>query len=218
MSSSRATALRVRRPRWKDPRLSIGILLVLVSVIAGALIAGRLAETTAVMAVRHSVVPGDVIRAEDLTSVDVRLGETAGLYIAAADEIPEGAVITQPLQAGELLAHSDVGQPDDVALRPIIVPVDSVVAESVAPGARVELWRTSIAPGGSPGEEKTAQAALLHEDAVVRRVDAESSLGLTRGSVEVLVPREAVGPILEAIAEDGRIDVVGVPGATGVEL
>lgn len=213
MSTAAPAALRVRRPRWRDPRLSIGILLVLVSIIAGALLAGRLAETTAVLAVREDLVPGDVITTADLVSVDVRLGDTAALYADSAEDIPEGAVVRSPLRAGELLALSDVGQPEDVDLRPVVLPVESAVAESVVPGARVELWRTRI-DGGSAGDtQESATATLLYKDAVVRSVDAESGLGLTSGTVEVLVPRDAVGPILEALAEEQRIDVIGVPGA-----
>lgn len=213
MSTAAPAALRVRRPRWRDPRLSIGVLLVLVSVIAGALLAGRLAETTAVLAARENLVPGDVLTSADLVAVDVRLGDTAALYVGSVDDLPEGAIVRSPLRAGELLAVSVVGQPEDIDLRPVVLPVDSAVAESVVPGARVELWRTRIDGEGAAAQQESATAALLHRDAVVRSVDAESGLGLTRGTVEVLVPSDAVGPILEALAEEERIDVISVPGA-----
>lgn len=203
--------MRLRRPRWRDPRLAIGILLVIVSVLLGSLLAARLSQTVTVLAAREAIVPGDVLTREDLTTVDVRLGDAASGYVTSLDQIPEGAVAVSAVHPGELLAVSAIGQPADVSLRPLVIAVDAAVAESVVPGGSVELWRTRE---GADGEDPTAE--LLVEKAVVRRVDEGSSLGMRAMSVEVLVPQEFLAAVLEALAAGERLDVIGIPGADGV--
>lgn len=207
-----APVMRLRRPRWRDPRLIVGIVLVVASVLMGALLVSRLSETTPVLIAKGPIAPGDPLDAETLTTVELRLGDQQELYVGSLDAVPEGAVAGRAVQAGEMLPVSAVGQPEDVALRPVVIPVDASVAESVVPGATVELWHTSPAPqdGGS------GEARLLVEEAIVRRVDEGSSLGMRSMSVEVLVPQESVAEVLQVLAEEERLDVIGVPGAYGV--
>ena len=207
-----APVMRLRRPRWKDPRLIVGIVLVLASILMGALLVSRLSATTPVLVARGPIVPGDPLESADLTTVELRLGDHRDQYVGTLEAIPEGAVAAAPVQAGELVPVSAVGQSEDVPLRPVVIPVEATVAESVVPGASVELWHTSpaVADGG------TGEAELLVPDAIVRRIDEGSSLGMRSMSVEVLVPAENLAPVLEVLARDERLDVIGVPGAHGV--
>ena len=207
-----APVMRLRRPRWKDPRLIVGIVLVLASILMGALLVSRLSATTPVLVARGPIVPGDPLESADLTTVELRLGDHRDQYVGTLEAIPEGAVAAAPVQAGELVPVSAVGQSEDVPLRPVVIPVEATVAESVVPGASVELWHTSpaVADGG------TGEAELLVPDAIVRRIDEGSSLGMRSMSVEVLVPAENLAPVLEVLAQDERLDVIGVPGAHGL--
>lgn len=204
--------MRLRRPRWKDPRLIVGIVLVVASVLMGALLVSRLSETTPVLVARSPIVPGDAIDPDNLTTVEIRLGEQDELYVGGFEGIPEGSVATRTVQAGELLPASAVGQAADVPLRPIVIPVDATVAESVTPGATVELWHTS--PADRDGGEGEAQ--LLVEEGLVRSIDEGSSLGMRSMAVEVLVPRDELAAVLQVLSQEERLDVIGVPGAYGV--
>lgn len=205
------TAMRLRRPRWKDPRLLVGIVLVLISVLLGSLLVSRLAATTPVLVARGDVVIGDPLEAEDFTVAEVRLGDQRGLYADAPSDIPDGAVASRSVTDGEMLPLAAIGQSADVPLRPVVIAVDAAVAESVAPGGRVELWHTPTSR-----QEAPAAAEQLVEGGVVRRVDTGSSLGMRSMTVEVLVPADDVAPVLEALAQGDRVDVIGVPGASGV--
>lgn len=208
-----APVMRLRRPRWKDPRLIIGIVLVVASVLMGALLVSRLSATTPVLVARGTIVPGEEIDPDQLTTVELRLGEQEAMYVGSVDAVPEGAVATRTIQAGELLPVSALGQGADVPLRPVVIPVDATVAESVVPGAEVELWHTRP----SDVQDASGQGAeLLVSDAVVRRVDEGSSLGMRSMAVEVLVPKDQVGPLLEVLARGERLDVIGVPGTHGI--
>lgn len=211
MPDTTAPVMRLRRPRWKDPRLAVGVVLVLLSILLGSLVVSRLAATTPVLAARGDLVPGDVITEDSVIAVDVRLGESSALYIEDLSEVPEGAVVTQTVRSGEMLTDSVVGQGGDVTLRPIVLPVDQAVAESVTPGGRVELWSTLEGLDGEP-----AAAELLIDSGIVRRVDEGSSIGMQSMTVEVLVPAQDVPLVLEALSADARLDVIGIPGATGV--
>ncbi|MFQ6485922.1 SAF domain-containing protein [Brachybacterium epidermidis] len=208
-----APVMRLRRPRWKDPRLIIGIVLVVASVLMGSLLVSRLSATTPVLVARGTIVPGEEIDPDQLTTVELRLGEQEAMYVGSVDAVPEGAVATRTIQAGELLPVSALGQGADVPLRPVVIPVDATVAESVVPGAEVELWHTRP----SDVQDASGQGAeLLVSDAVVRRVDEGSSLGMRSMAVEVLVPKDQVGPLLEVLARGERLDVIGVPGTHGI--
>lgn len=207
-----APMMRLRRPRWKDPRLIVGIVLVVASVLMGALLVSRLAETTPVLVARSPIAPGDAIDPADLVVAEMRLGDQTDLYAGSVEAIPEGAVATRAVQEGELVPMSVIGQSEDVPLRPVMIPVDMTVAESVAPGAMVELWHTAA----TADEAGDAHAELLVPDAVVRRVDEGSSLGMRSMSVEVLVPSDSVYEVLEVLSKDERLDVIGVPGAHGL--
>lgn len=207
-----APVMRLRRPRWKDPRLIVGIILVLSSVLMGSLLVSRLSATTPVLVARSTIVPGDRIEEGQLAVVELRLGEQEQLYVGSPDAVPEGSVATRTVQAGELLPISALGQAADVPLRPVVIPVDATVAESVVPGAQVELWHTLPADTDGAGGE----ARMLVEDAVVRRIDEGNALGMRSMAVEVLVSRDDVGPLLEVLGRGDRLDVIGVPGTHGV--
>lgn len=204
-----APVMRLRRPRWKDPRLIVGVVLVIASVLMGALLVSRLSQTVPVLVARTDIVPGRTLDDSVLTTVELRLGDQSDLYVGQLAAIPDGAVASQSIRAGELLPASAIGQPADVPLRPVVIPVGSAVAESVSVGASVELWRTP------DPDETDSGASLLVEDAVVRRIDEGSALGMQSRSVEVLVPRDRLASVLEVLARDERLDVIGVPGAFG---
>jgi hypothetical protein len=214
------TATRLHRPRWKDPRLLVGVLLVLLSIVLGAGVVSRMAETTTVLVAREDIVVGDELEADAFTTADVRLGERTGQYVAGTDQIPDGATAERSLAAGELLPSSAVGQGAGASLRPVVIPVDSSVADSVSRGRTVEIWHTVRSGGaGGAGGDAAAEtvAELLVPDAVVHGVQDGSALGMRSVGVEVLVPQDRLSGVLEAIARDDRLDVIGVPDAQEVD-
>lgn len=205
------TLMRLRRPRLKDPRLLVGIVLVVLSVLLGALLASRASATTTVLVAREDLVIGDALGPDDFTSSEVRLGDQSASYAASPEEIPDGSTVLQSVHAGEMLPVAAIGQGGGGDLRPVVIPVESAVADSVGPGRPVELWRTE-----ADDREQDALAELLVEDATVRRVFEGSTLGMRSMSVEVLVPSKDLPSVLEALAAGDRMDVIGVPGSEGV--
>ena len=206
-----ATAMRLRRPKWRDPRLIIGIVLVLLSVLAGMLVVSRASATSPVVVAKTDLVPGQTIRAQDLTTVQMRLPDGADSYLSSTSQIPAGAVAVAVVRSGELVPAGAVGQPEASALRPVVVAVDSGLAAEIRTGARVELWGTPA----SRMRDQRAKAVELVPDGIVRSVQTGSSLGMKASTVEVLVPAGRVSTVLESLAAGDRIDVVQVPGGAG---
>jgi len=212
------TAARLRRPGWRDPRLLAGIALVAAAVALGAWAARSAQATVPVYATRAVLVPGTSVDAAALVVVDVRLPEIAsGGYLSALEPLPEDVVALRTVGAGELVPQDAVGAAADVALRPVAIPVRAAPSDAVVPGAVVDVWFTPARPTGAGSDD--APAAELAPRALatavtvaeVRRPDgAFSASGAS--VVHVLVPQDALEPLLEALSADGGLDVLPVPG------
>lgn len=206
-------AARLRRPGWRDPRLLAGIALVAASVALGSWALRAAERTVPVYAARETTVPGTAIDAGTLAVVDVRLGAVdLAHYVRADRPLPQGAVALRVVEAGELLPASAVGSADDLALRPVSVPVSGQVPEAVRAGARVDLWFSPKARTGDDGPAAPSQLAVALTVAEVDRPQGAFAAGGTT-TVHVLVPTDDLPEVLGALAADGRVDVVAVPGS-----
>ena len=75
------TASRVRAPSWRDSRLLVGLLLVLVSTVLGSVVVARADDRVPVYAARGDVAPGQRLTEADVVRVDVLLGDGAAGYL-----------------------------------------------------------------------------------------------------------------------------------------
>ncbi|AEI11663.1 hypothetical protein [Cellulomonas gilvus] len=211
------TAARLRRPGWRDPRLLAGIAMVAAAVALGAWAVRTAQATVAVYAVRDTLVPGATLDADDLLVVDVRVPDAAlAGYLPADEAVPQDAVLLRTVGAGELLPRSAVGAAADVAVRPIAVPVDSRPSDEVVPGAVVDVWFTPAAPTGSAARDAEPGAPrLLAAGVTVAEVATPDGAFSAGGSsvVHVLVPQDGLPDLLTALAADGTLVTVPVPGS-----
>jgi len=211
-------ARRLRRPTWRDPRLGVGVLLVAAAVALGTWAVRDAAATVQVYAAGEALTPGDAVDADALSVREVRLGEDEDLYHLVADGVPDGAVVTRTVGAGELVPRSAVGDAAAVDLRPVVVPLGLAVPADLAAGAVVDLWLAPPAPiGGGVGQPAAAapEPALLAAELVVAEVVEDDSMlsGTTGTSVELLVPRLDLPDVLAALSTDGQL--VAVPTFVG---
>lgn len=210
---SAAMASRVRGPRWRDPRLLVGVLLVLVSVAVGARLLATGDETTRVWVAARDLDVGRVLTADDLEQVNVRLLDTASRYVSASRR-PVGYVLTRAVGDGELLPKAALVGPGKATERRLVtVPVHrGHLPPALRGGERVDVFATAQARGS-----ETSTPRLVVSGAVVSSVD-ERGNGLGAGSSEVgvvlAVTPEAVPQLIAAI-HAGDVDLVRVPlGAT----
>jgi hypothetical protein len=195
-----------------DPRLAIGLALVIASVAGVVAIVSTADETVEVYAAPELLAPGDRIAPGDLTTASVRLDDAGALYLVPGDVPRDGFVVTRTVAEGELIPFSAVGRVEGLTLTSLVVQVDGALAASVAPGSIVDVWAAREGEGGA----YLAPSVIVPGASVVRLLESQSIVasGETVG-VEVLVPKQRVARMLEAIANDDAISIVPstIPGA-----
>ena len=197
-----------RAPRpgfWFDPRLLVGLVLVL-GAVGGvyAIVAGS-DRTTAVYAARDALVVGDRVTAADLELSQVRLDGALPLYVTPERMPADGLVLARTVAAGELIPVSAVGASADAGVTTVVVELTDALAEAVVPGSVVDVWSSPQTERGEFGPP----AVLVGQAGVVRVLEPTGlSVGASRRSVELRVPRDVVAAVLTAIANGAAIAVV----------
>ncbi|MEP6482143.1 MAG: SAF domain-containing protein [Rhodoglobus sp.] len=194
-----------------DPRLAIGLLLVVASVVAVVGVVSSADRTVQVYAARDPLAPGDKIRADDLQERSVRLENAGQLYLLPGDIPAAGLVVTRTVSPGELVPASAIGSVDGLRLTSIVLTMSSALAASVQPGSVVDVWAAREVENGQFGPPTVIVAGA----SVVRLLESDSIVAAheTTG-IEVLVPKAKIARVLEALANDDAISVVpaGLPG------
>lgn len=214
MSDPRASP----RPRRLgiDPRLLIGLGLVIASVAGVVAVVSASDHRVTVFAAAGTLAPGDHLDAADLLARQVKLDDTAGLYLGAGDLPDEGLVVTAGVREGELVPLSALGTVSGRDSTTIVLQLAGRVSGSVEPGALVDVWASrGSASGLSDPAGLPAPPSVLSADAVVTRVlGPEGIVAAADGeAVEVLVPRARIARLLQAIADGDELAVVpaGIP-------
>ena len=207
MKSSSTAASKERRPRsfWFDPRFAIGIALVVVSVLGVLGIVATADSSVQVFVARSALVPGDRVDAGDLLATSVRLGDLDTKYLMAADVPSGGLVVTRAVSAGELVPASAVGTRAGVRVASVVVAVQGTLPKSVVAGAVIDLWSATRGEDRSYGPP----AVLASTVTVVRVIASDGMVSAREGdSVEVLVPRNRIARVLQAIANEDALSLV----------
>lgn len=196
-------ARRGHPPRWRDPRVLAGALLIIGATLAGALLWSGGAEGTAVWRAVRDLPAGAQVSVGDVESVVVIVPE--GTSYVVADDLPDGR-LTRPVAAGELLPanSTSTSTPDDVRL--VTVPIEPVHAPvDLAAGSVVDVWGTAEGDIGGPGSSGLV-LERVRVDAVAADVD-----GVSGAIAVVLEVSTQDAPALIAAARAGAIDLVAVP-------
>ena len=201
---------RLARPSWLDPRLLLGVLLVLVSVVVGARVISASDHYTSLYVAAHPLVPGEHLAAGDLVVGQVRLDGQGAFYVAADGDPPVGYVVQRYVGAGELLPRGAITTPTAVpADRLVTLPVQpGHLPPDVGPGDLVDVYVTPK----SGGSDAAGQPRLVARNlSVQQREGGDSELsGETVVALVVAVPVADVPAVVRA-DERGAVDVVMVP-------
>lgn len=192
-------ATRAARSGWRDPRLWVGVLIVVVSVVAGGRLLAAADDTVTVWAVAADAGPGARLDPDDLEPTRVRFadeGDLAG-YFSADDELPAGLVLLRGVGAGELLPRAALGTAEtsaDTVELPVAVDTEQV-PPAVQSGSVVSVYLVGSRDSGP----------LLEDATVVDAPPLESTFGTTTGRRQLVlaVPAAAAAAFL---AELGRVD------------
>ena len=206
------TALRSRRPGWRNPRLLLGLLLVAGSVVAGARVVGAADDTVPVWAVARDLPAGATVAGGDLEQRRVRFPDTAAArgYLSGAEAVPEGTVLNRPVAAGDLLPRAAVAaeQASDLVEVPLSVVSDDLPA-TVRQGSVVDVWVTPQV--GTVDDATRVRAERVLSDVTVVAVPgaSDSIAPQTTRQVIVGVPADRVADLPAALGglADGRVVV-----------
>ena len=181
--------------RLLDPRVTLGAVLILASVLGGLRLTSTAQATTSAWAAAGDLAAGTQVRPEDLVLTPIP-PESAAVYFGAGDVV-EGRLVSG-VAAGEFLARSaiEAAEPGD---RLVVV---AVAAERLGPhitrGSSVDVWQTPAQAGTA---RRVAEALTVAD---VGGADQWSGATVT---VTLHVAQESVGELIAA-THAGEVDLV----------
>ncbi|MDO4791469.1 MAG: hypothetical protein Q3999_03180 [Buchananella hordeovulneris] len=197
---------RIGRPRFTDPRLLVGILLLCASVAIGALVVGRATSKLQYYMVVSPIEVGATVGPDQVRAIPANLGEAGERYLT---RLPQGMVARRSLAAGELLPTGALAAPQELDLRRVMVPLGGELPQTASIGAKAELWLLPEAGFGTG--EKKPEPELVATDLVIARLPEETG-GFGRanggGSVELVVPSGQVPKVLAGVNAPGSLTLV----------
>ena len=194
-----------RKRFWFDPRFAIGVILIAASIAGVIGIVAAADSSVLVLSARSALSPGERVDATDLVPTSIRLDGATDLYLAIGDVPEDGLVVTRPVAAGELLPVSAVGLAAGERLSSVVVTLGAQLPGSVEPGSSVDLWAARESESG----EFSPPLVIVSAATVVRLVESDGLVvDDSTGAVELLVPRERVARVLEAIANGDVLSLV----------
>lgn len=204
-TGSGSPASRRARGRWLDPRLVIGLALVVLSVVGVLWVVAAADGGTNIYVARSALSPGDRITASDLIVRSVRLGDAAGHYLAPRDLDDEGVVVTRAVAAGDLVPASAVGTAAGDRVTSVVVTQAARLSRAITPGAVVDVWSAAETSNGV----FAVPTVLVASATIVRVIESDGIIaGNSAQSIEILVPRGRTARVLEAIANKDAISLV----------
>lgn len=198
---------RFRRPKWRDPRLGVGVLLIVASVALGAWIFAQADRTRPAYVATGQIPVGTTVAEAPLEVSSVQLAGAAERYLS-----PDGLAnlpLTDPVfvdsvQAGELIPLSALGEVTDLLLRPLSVTVSQ--PSQIKVGDVVDMWVKEEDVTGRESADPVLVAQALH----VTGIDTDESIfAATSGRVvHVLVAEADLQEVLGALGSRSIITLV----------
>lgn len=202
-------ARRPRRSRWRDPRLWLGVLLVVGAMLAGAKVFAAADDSVGVWQAQTDLPQGAAISSADLKVARVHFDHPADVatYLTADTAVPVGTRLARDVSAGELLARTALTSRVQAAQQlPLSVAAAGMLPD-LHPGDRVNVWAVP-----SSDQARASSAEVLHEVSVLS-IGPVSAAGLTsdRQVVVALPARTRVAGVLDALA-DADVVLIRVAG------
>ncbi|MER3388648.1 MAG: hypothetical protein RJQ01_01320 [Microcella sp.] len=201
-----------RPRRYRDPRLLIGLVLVVVSVLGVVGVVAAVDDGVEVYAAPRLLMVGERIVAQDLELRRVSLGPDSSAYLRDG-QLPEGGVIvSRSVGAGELVPLAAVGDARGASSTTIVVALATDLGGTVRAGDILDLWSAPALDAGRYG----APTVLASGAQLVRTVAPDGIVaGGEAARVELLVPRRDIARILHAVANGDALSALPVSLAVG---
>lgn len=202
------SAPRFSPPKLKDPRVIVGLILVVGSLVATWAIVSNVAQTITVWAATRPLVSGGTIAQDALAPVEVRLPDASQKYLSTQESSPVGMTVAHAVAEGELIPAKAVVDPSALTGRVIALEIPDSLPQAVRAGALIDVWATDTT-------SEDARPERVLERITVNAVDKDAS-GFTSTSntrLEIFVENDRLDRVLEVVAGEYRISVVAYPGS-----
>ena len=192
----------ITKPRWRDPRLAVGVALMALSVVAATVVVSGVDHRVAVWGAARDLAAGTKLTADDLRSVSVVVDDV-DRYVSGDEAGLLGRTLGRDVGGGELLAVSAIGSTQGPT-RLVTLPVEPLHSPpELTHGDRVDVYL-------SPRENSDAASSrLVLSNAVVSQAAAND-----RATGELAVVLDVESTMAGAVVAAGRagvIDLVRVP-------
>ena len=210
--STPGSGARLKKPSWKDPRLVIGFLLVLASVVGVISLVGAADQTADAYTAREAIAVGETLTEDKLNRIKVRLGDAEAHYLTPAEGVADGLVAVQRIGKDQLVPRESLGKTDRLDRKPVAVTIEETLPAQAVAGSRVDVW--VALPDARNG---FSQPTLLLPGAEIAQLTPGSTaLGSARSTVVMVLVTDGQMPnLLGAQANKAKISVVWNPGGAG---
>jgi hypothetical protein len=188
----------------------VGVLIVLVSVVAGVRVISAADQTVPVLVATQDLVPGQPLTSELVEVQNVRLEHGVDTYLTG--EVGSGYVVVRPVGRGELLPSAAISPAAEVPeVRYVTLPLDAAeLPHGISSGDVVDVWTTPLDDGPAatlllPAVSVTAASASGGGFADASR-QAQVTLAITGDDLHDITAQ------LVAAARAGRVYLAARPG------
>jgi hypothetical protein len=189
--------------KTQDPRLWLGIILVLGAMVIGQLVIAKASTRVPAVTLNTNIAQGAQIREGDVSPVQVSVPGVQNLISVPTDVI--GKVASRDLYVGDLMNTNSISSSFSANARSVSVPIRAGHLPKVSPGEKVDVWMTP----SLDGVELPGPATLIIPNAVVAAAPEFIDSGMDT-SVTVQISQDQVQVLVQAM-RDGLIDLVAIP-------
>jgi len=174
-------ASRLALPRWLDPKLLLGLLLVVVAMLLGARVFASADDTVAVYQVKAAMFTGDALTQDSVTITRVHFseGSVADNYVSAAQALPAGQVVNHDLRAGEMLTQGSVSPKATTPTVELSVPISTGDTALVTKNSRIDVI---VVPNTTTGSTAKVAPTKVLSNVLVTSVPGGSGGAFSSGS------------------------------------
>lgn len=204
--SDKEFAQRLQKPTIKDPRLIIGVLLIIFSMTAVGLVLKAGNKTETYLVAKNDISVGQKLSADDVVPVEAKMEDTQkSVYFTNLEDI-SGQYATAYIKAGKFLGTTDLENPSSDSRRKVTVVLESNAAAALNNGDRVDIW---VARPKENSQEFESPQTIMVGAEVSGKTSDESLIGGTgKTAVTVLVLDDALPQLLEAVNNESKINLI----------
>ena len=199
MNSKRLRSAR----RGNLRKIIIGSLLIASSIAGVWLTLEANSRTEEFLVAANATSGGAVVSDSDFRVANLNLADSANIYLRPGD-VPAGSYLLYSADAGQLVPKTWVASAIIDQREPVVISSTMPLPSTVKVGDLVNIWVSKKQDAG----KYLAPVQLVLNAEIAELTEATGMLADQAPRVQVLVPVESVGPILDAIASKDALSLV----------